>query len=212
MKKKDKNELKLILLTAIITSFLTIIGSYFLMYNQLSYEQQYWKERTKTERLIDLVDKQTELMNEVNEGILINETLVKNFKLLSAEYMANISLRYNGGKGGTESTNQNFKDKSLELHKQINSLAAKIQESELYFQPKVDSLLNPLNEALNENYQANLVLSSEIDYKDINSITKYFDRDFETVKTLTEKRFEIIQAMRDEIGEISTLIYEEKLK
>lgn len=212
MKKKTKNELKIIILTAIITSVLTVFGSYFLMYSQLSYEQNYWKERIKTEKLIELVDKQTIIMNEINEGILTNEALVKHFKILSAKYMSDLSLSYNGGNSLTEGSQQNFENKSLELHKQIMTLASKIQESELYFQEEVDSLLNPLSDALYKNYQANLVIGSDIDYKDINSIKKYFDWDFETIKVLKEKRMELIKAMRDEIGENSKLIYEQKLK
>ncbi|TDQ33390.1 hypothetical protein [Zeaxanthinibacter enoshimensis] len=212
MKKKTKNELKIIILTAIITSILTVLGSYFLMYSQLSYEQDYWKERIKTEKLIELVDKQTILMNEINEGILTNQTLVKHYKLLSAKYMSKLSLSYNRGKGLTEDFQQNFENKSLELHKQIMTLASKIQESELYFQGEVDSLLNPLSEALNKNYQTNLFTGSDIHNQDINSIEMYFDRDFETLKVLKEKRMELIKAMRDEIGENSKFIYEKKLK
>ncbi len=213
MKKKTKNELKIIILTAIITSILTVFGSYFLMYSQLSYEQDYWKERIKTEKLIELVDKQIIIMNEINEGVLTNEALVKHFKLISAKYMSDLSLSYNGGNGLTEDSKQNFENKSLELHKQIVTLASKIQESEFYFEEEVDSLLDPLLDALNKNYQTNLVIgSADIDVKDINSIKKYFDRDFETIKVLKEKRMELIKAMRDEISENSKLIYEQKLK
>jgi hypothetical protein len=211
MKKKDRRELKAIILTAIATAILTSAGSYFLMYSQLSYEQDYWKERTRTEQVLALLEKQTLLMNEINEGIMINETLVKNYKLHSAKFMSDMSLAYHSGESIPADDSFSIESRALELHQQIDRLAAKIQESELYFSAEVDSLLNPLSQALQANYNTNQVLIGELDYKDVESIKLYFQRDFETISELRDKRYAIYQAMRDEVGRVTSVIYEGQL-
>ncbi len=203
-----KKELKVVILTSFLTSILTVLGSYFLMYSQLSYEQNYWKERIKTEKGIELIDKQTALMIEVNERILSNAILVRDFKILLTKHISDLNLGFLD-----ESKSQYVLNKYFELQKQIIRLCSKMQESEFYFGSKVDSLLISLSEALDKNYNNNLILSStNLKSKDINLINKYFNQDFGTIKILTEKRFELIEAMRNEIGKNTTLIYEQELK
>ena len=68
MPKKDKKNLKKaksdtfkIVLTALLTSMFTGFVSYFLMFSQLKEEQNYWKTRTKAEKVSQLLEKQIEI-------------------------------------------------------------------------------------------------------------------------------------------------------
>ncbi|EAP87158.1 hypothetical protein [Croceibacter atlanticus] len=217
--KKDKKKLKKaksdtfkIVLTALLTSMFTGFVSYFLMFSQLKEEQNYWKTRTKAEKVSQLLEKQIEIFDNVNSGILLTEVLAKDFKLYSAKFMSTIELSLAGGKNSTNEESEILNNKAIEYHKQINQLATDIQMSEMYFGAKVDSLINPLSESLNSNYQNNLILGDTTRLKGYKNVTEYFKRDFNTTKELSENRLKILKAMRSEIDSTAEILYGDYLK
>jgi hypothetical protein len=196
-----------IISTSIVTALLTLVSSYYLMFSQLKEEQNYWITRTHVERVQELLDRRIKLFEELNSKILLNEVLSKDFKVFSAVYMANLELKMNYGGKLDNNMSTKFDVKALELHKGINELGAKIQMCELYFGAEVDSLLNPLSKAIGENYSRNLVLGDSIKLSDKTSVASYFDKDFETIKELTENRLSILKAMRAEIDTVNKTLF-----
>ena len=91
-------------------------------------------------------------------------------------------------------------------------MATDIQMSEMYFGAKVDSLINPLSESLNSNYQNNLILGDTTRLKGYKNVTEYFKRDFNTTKELSENRLKILKAMRSEIDSTAEILYGDYLK
>lgn len=213
MKKKRKlkkiwnKDLIKIFLTALITSILTLVSSYFLMFSQLEKEQEYWITRMKTERLQEMLDRQIKLYEEINNGVLSIEVLAKDFKISATDFIANVEMAVEFQDENIIKMNAFLTSKALGYHKQINSLASKLQMAEFYFGQEVDTLIKPLSDALERNYNTNLIIGDSENTKDLDSVIEYFKRDFNTIEELTEKRLEILKAMRNEMDLISKYLY-----
>ena len=210
--KKGKSDTFKIVLTALLTSLFTGFVSYLLIFSQLREEQNYWKTRTKAEKISQLLEKQIEIFDNVNSGILLTEVLAKDFKLYSAKFMSSIELSLASGKSLSNDESEILNNKAIEYHKQINQLATDLQMSEMYFGSDIDSLINPLSESLNSNYQNNLILGDTTRLTGYKNVMEYFKRDFNTTKELSENRLKILKAMRNEIDSTSGILYGNYLK
>jgi hypothetical protein len=76
--------MKEIIITAVITSFLTIVSSYFLMSSQFTAEQEYWLNRQNHERLEITLDKKIKLLESFNEDFLKLDVLTSKMKMTSS--------------------------------------------------------------------------------------------------------------------------------
>jgi hypothetical protein len=206
VKKIFKIGLLEIVLTALITSLLTFIGSYFVMSSQLSKEQEYWSDRMKKERIQDLMNRQLNLFEEVNSDILLSEVMVKDYKIELAKFYSLYELAKYSPKIAKEVNANDVYNKGVEYHKHLNKLGAKLQMVALYFNEKVNSLIVPLSKALEDNYRNNALRDSS-SQNQIGISKDYFNRDFETIKELSDNRINLIKAMRDNILELSNKLY-----
>ena len=206
----NKNEgigLLQIFLTALITSIFTLASSYFLMFSQLEKEQEYWMNRMRTERYQELMDRQINLLEEINSGLLQSEILVKDYKLESASFMSNLEFIKQNPGVKLDSDVEALAKKAFEYHLHLYKLASKLQMAELYFSNKVDSLIAPLGKALEENYNNELALKDSLAFSWEDPIKYFFNRDFETVQQLADVRIKLITAMREDIAKIANSIY-----
>ena len=194
-----------ILITAVLTSALTLGSSYFIMKSQLSEEQKYWSERFRTERAQDILNKKVSLLEELNAGILESEVLAKEIKLSFSSFNALIELCRVDPKCDINSVELN--KKVVTYHKHINRLAAKFQMVPVYFPNDIGLMVEPLSRALESNYEANAKTLIEFSVTDPKQTKDYFERDFSTVGELTEIRLKLIKKMMDDINTYAGNIY-----
>ena len=199
-----------IALTAVITSLLTLSTSYFIMSSQLSKEQDYWKSRKRIEGLQALSDRQIKLFEDINSQILLIEVLSKDFKLESAKFKANIELYKTSKNFKNKVDESSLENKAVEYHKQINLLGSKLQMATLFFGKEVDSLIIPLNQALELNYNNNLILNDSNKIQGLESTLDYFKHDFNTISLVSDNRLKFLGAMIKDINSVTTYLYKEK--
>jgi len=178
--KKNKSELKTIILTAIITAFLTVITQYFLQKSQLSNEQDYWKERYNIENVQNINTVRLKLIEEISDGILQLEILAKEIKI------QNVVVKYLPNKEELEE----LKLLTIKYHKDLYRITSKMEIASIYFDNDVDKKLLKLSTALTENYQNNYVKSSLSNIK-----IPELDLDFETIEKLPKIKKQTFEAM-----------------
>ena len=178
--KKNKSEIKTIILTAIITAFLTVLTQYFLQKSQLSNEQDYWKERYNIENVKNVNTVRLKLIEEISDGILQLEIQAKEIKIQSAV------VKYLPNKEELEE----LKQLSIKYHKDLYRITSKMEIASIYFDNDVDKNLLKLGNALTENYQNNYVNSSLSNIK-----IPEFDLDFETIEKLPKIKKQTFEAM-----------------
>lgn len=178
--KKDKSELKTIILTAIITAFLTVITQFFLQKNQLSNEQDYWKERYNIENVQSVNNVRLKLIEEISEGILQLEIQAKEIKIQS------VVVKYSLNKDDIEELRQLVTN----YHKDLYRISSKMEIASIYFDNEVDKKLLNLGKALTENFKNNYVKIATEEF----SIPE-FKLDFETIEKLPKIKKETFEAM-----------------
>nr|WP_320015681.1 hypothetical protein [uncultured Desulfobacter sp.] len=194
-----------ILITAVLTSVLTLGCSYFIMKSQLSEEQKYWSERFRTERAQDILNKKVTLLEELNSGILESEVLAKEIKLSFSSFNALMELCRVDPK--CDINNVEFNKKVVNYHKYINRLAAKFQMVPVYFPNDIALIVEPLSRAIELNYEANAKTLIDFSITDPKKTKDYFERDFNTVGELTKIRLKLIKKMLDDINTYAGTIY-----
>lgn len=187
--KKEKSEIKTIILTAIITAFLTVISQYFLQKIQLSNEHDYWKERYNIENVRNVNSARLKLIEEISDGILQLEVQAKEIKLQSAV------VKYLPNKDELEELNQ----LTLKYHQDLYRITSKMEIASIYFDNNVDNELLKLGKALSENYQNNYVKSPfaevslpefNLDFETIEKLPRIKKRTFELMLKNMDKDFE----------------------
>ena len=98
-----------------------------------------------------------------------------------------------------------------ELRKHAYLLSSKLQLAELYFGTNVDKLIEPLGRTIEKNYDNKLALKDQITNLDAAAIQQFIDRDYSTIPELTERRIEMLAAMRQEIDETNKYLYSQEL-
>ncbi|UTJ05545.1 hypothetical protein [Arcobacter roscoffensis] len=151
------------------------------------------------------MNRKVNLLEEINSGILVLEVLAKDYKLSQAELSANIDICKNNILDCNPKFNNNVLKKTFTYHKHMNLLSSKTQMLLLYFENSVVSLIPKLHKAIELNYNAKNVEKKES--KNDNKYTKYFNKDFNTIKDLSNARLEILKAMIDDIKKTSDLLY-----
>jgi hypothetical protein len=208
--RKDQSELLKIILTAVITTILTLCSSYFLLTRQFEKEQQYWVKRTKTERLQNLLDRQTQLFEEINSGILRSEVMAKDLKLYAVEF----TVRLKGEQQLQEMVNlassKEIEEKQVAYQNQLNELASKIQMAELYFGVGVDTLIRDLGNSFGKNFRHNLIFQDSFSSMSLSSALEFFKKDFETIDLLQQNRLKFLKAMRADMLVNSDQLNDEK--
>ncbi|HIJ80007.1 MAG: hypothetical protein OEY01_16055 [Desulfobulbaceae bacterium] len=194
-----------IILTALLTSTLTLGCSYFIMKSQLSDEQKYWSERFRTERAQDILNKKVTLLEELNAGILESEILAKEIKLSFSSFNALLETCRVDPECDLNSVQ--LDKKVVDYHKHINRLAAKFQMVPLYFSNDIALMVEPLSRAIESNYEANTKTLIEFSITDPKQTKDYFERDFNTVGELTKIRLILIKKMLDDINTYAGSIY-----
>lgn len=210
MDNKDKGEFSKIILTAIVTSALTLASSYFLLVKQYKTEEEYWSKRSRTERLQNLLNNQIKLFEEINSGILSTEVMAKELKLDAVEFTAMIKILQTDKETGNLITGKEFQEKQVAYHNKINELGAKLQMAELYFGNGIDTIIKDLGSSLEANYKHNLIFKDSLSTENLNSVLEYFKRDFETIEVLEKNRLKIIKAMRTDMLTVANEINEVK--
>jgi len=209
---KTTTGLKEIIITAFLTSLFTLTTSYFLIFNQLDMEHEYWQKRSQSERLTNLLDRRINLMASVNENILLYEILAENFKFHSIDFITNLKM-IEQEKPSNEllkdlySRRVIFQKKSDEIKKHVYILSSQLQMVETYFGNDVDELIQPLSDAIEKNYSNNLVLGAPISKLDASSLTELLKKDRRTIQILTTHRLRLITEMRAEIEVITKLLF-----
>lgn len=178
--KNDKSDLKTIILTAIITAFLTVITQYFLQKNQLSNEQDYWKERFNIENVQNINNVRLKLIEEISEGILQLEIQAKEIKIQSA------FVKYSPNNDNLEELRQ----LTIKYHKDLYRISSKMEMASIYFDNDVDKELLRLGNALTENYQNNYQKNSNLEVN-----IPEFNLDFETIEKLSKIKKETFEIM-----------------
>jgi len=201
-----KYNLSEIVLTAVITAILTSVSSFILTRSQLSQEQVYWEQRLQKERLVEMLDRQIALYEEINTGILNTESLARELKIRGSEFNVNISMA-RLGKQDIKEINTAFQEKAMEYHKHIYNFSGKLQLIPLYFSNRVDSLINPLRIALENNGNHNLSIG---DVVELDKIKEYLNKDYETIEELKDVRMKILKAMNEDMSLVTKTIFKKE--
>lgn len=178
--KKKNSNLKTIVLTAIITTFLTAITQYFLQKNHLSNEQDYWKKRYNIEEIKDVNTVRFNLIKEISEGILQLEIQAKEIKIQNA------FVKYSNSKEDIEQLSK----LTISYQKDLYRITSKMEIASIYFDKNVDKLLLKLGNALTENYEHNYVKNS-IEGPHLPE----FDLDFNTIEKLPKIKKQTFEEM-----------------
>ena len=184
-KKSNKSETGYgkIFLTALLTAILTSSTQYLLQSSKLLEEHDFWRKRYEIEKVDKVNSNRLLLLDDLNKELLQLEVKVKEIKIKAV--ISNYSITSEEIKELTELLVQYQEDFYL--------CAAKIQMASLYFGDEVDSLIPKLEQALQLNFQNNLLL------KDSGLKLPEYELDFETMDTLTTIRHSLAKAMINEI-------------
>ena len=204
-KKNEPTSWKEIIITAVLTSALTLGCSYFIMKSQLTEEQKYWLERFRTERAQIILNKKVQLLEQLNEGILESEVLAKELKLSFSSFHARMELSRVDPDCNLDDIH--LEKKIVDYHKHISRLAAKFQMVPVYFPNNVANLVEPLNRAIELNYKDNEKTLIQFSTSDPKQTEDYFKRNFDTVRELTEARKILIKKMLEDINTFASEIY-----
>lgn len=139
----NKENLKTIILTAIITTILTVITQYFLQRNQLANEQDYWKKRFNIENANNVNNLRIKYIEEISSSIYQLEIQVKEIKILKD--IVEVSK-----------SDDDYKELNkllMQYHKELYALASKMEIASLYFDEDVKSELDKLGKAITKNFQ-----------------------------------------------------------
>ncbi|AKU54695.1 hypothetical protein CGH43_24475 [Vibrio parahaemolyticus] len=194
--------IKDILITAVITSLLSVSGSYWLVSKQLEAEQGYWIKREKIERIEKTYEKQVSIMENVNYGILTVSELLRNANISSAAFNAQIEMCKIYPKSKCDLDAERTNIKYSEYFKEANRLNTQLQIAEWYFGNEVRESIKLLDSALKRNYQHKR--TPEI----INEPMDYFKVDFNSISEIEEQRAELINLMRKDISESAKFLIE----
>ncbi|PKB15212.1 hypothetical protein [Flavobacterium sp. 5] len=178
--KKENSNLKTIILTAVITTFLTAITQFFLEKNHLSNEQDYWKKRYNIEQVKDVNNVRFNLIKEISEGILQLEFQAKEIKIQNA------FVKYSNSKEEIEKLSK----LTINYQKDLYRITSKMEIASIYFDKDVDKLLSNLGNALTENYEHNYIKSS-IQGPHLPE----FDLDFNTIEKLPKIKKQAFEEM-----------------
>ncbi|MCF8337923.1 MAG: hypothetical protein K9I74_08065 [Bacteroidales bacterium] len=207
-KQKETKRFSLteIILTAIITALLTSISSFFLTKSKLKQEQNYWQKRLVTERLVKIHDRQISLYEEINTGILETEALARELKLMASQYNVYASIATLGSDNykNFKAFHNDFMEKKFEYIKYIHSFSGKIQLIPMYFTTRVDTLIEPLRVALQNNIAKQLSIGEKVE---LDSISEIYNNDYETIKELTDTRINILKTMNEDMHEVSKTLF-----
>jgi hypothetical protein len=177
---KDKSDLKIIIITSIITTLLSTIAQYALQKNQLSNEQSYWTKRYNIENLQRTNDVRMKIIEDLSSEILQLEVQAKEIKLQS------VVVQYEKNEQNLEE----LKQLVIKYHKDLYKVSSKIEIASVYFDNNVDINLQKLGKALADNYQNNYIKESTSDTSLIE-----FNRDFETIEKLSKVKKETFENM-----------------
>jgi len=196
--EKTKIGLLEIFVTALITSILSLGGSYLLTKNQLSEEHKYWEKRTYLEHIDKLIEKKTKLYEEINRQILSLEVTAKDYKLLYAELSLTMHLCKTTPTTCEDLTEVNKKifQKKSEFQQDLNILVSKLQSLSFLFGHKVESLATPLLEAIS----LNSVAKDEPSDLNTTEYENFYNKNFETIQEVKNAREKLLNAMSDEIN------------
>lgn len=175
-----KSNFKTIVITSIITAFLTGISQFFLQKKQLSDEQDYWKKRYNIETVKAFNENRFRIIEELSSEILQLEVQAKEIKIQSAV------LKYSKDIKSLDE----MKELVKKYHKDLYRTAAKMEIASIYFDKEVDDKLIKLSDALTENYNNNYV-----DFHSSNIDIPEFNLDFETIKKVPKTKKEVFEAM-----------------
>lgn len=198
-----------IIITAIITSMLTLVCSYVMMKKQLSEEQNYWSQRFRTERAQDILNKKISLFQDINSDILESEVLAKETKLALSSLYAEIESCKNGI-GDCDYKKIEIEKKVSDYHKHINRIAAKIQMISVYYPHNIELIVEPLSLAIQENYQSHLMELTKKPKTESHKVEDYFQGSFDTINKLTEIRLKLLREMLNDINSYAKDIYIDK--
>lgn len=139
----NKENLKTIILTAIITTILTVLTQYFLQKNQLANEQDYWKKRFNIENANNINNLRIKYIEEISSSIYQLEIQVKEIKILKD------IVEYSKSDEDYKKLNKLL----VQYHKDLYALASKMEMASLYFDEDVKSELDKLGKAVTKNFQ-----------------------------------------------------------
>jgi hypothetical protein len=186
--------------TAILTAILTLVSSWFLLYRQLSKEQEYWTKRAKIERLQNLSATQIKLFEEINKMILDCELLAKEVKLDQVEF----ATRLTGPKSIRESkdliTGKQLQEKIIGYHHRLYELGSKLQMAGIYFGNAVDKPIKELGKALEKNYMNNSIMNVPIEKQTLVDVLEYYKKDFGPMEILEKNRTVLLDSMSRQIA------------
>ncbi|EIJ0985503.1 TPA: hypothetical protein I7701_22990 [Vibrio vulnificus] len=201
-KSSNSTSVKDILITAMITSVLSVSGSYWLMSKQLEAEQDYWIKREKIERVEKIYEKQVSIMEKVNLGILSVSELLRNANISSAAFNAQVELCKTYPESKCDLNAEKINIKYSEYFKEENHLYTQLQMADWYFGNEVRESIKLLDSALKKNYQ------HERTPEVINEATDYFKVDFNSISELEDQRAELLNSMRKDMSENAKFLSE----
>lgn len=191
-----------ILITALLTSILSVSGSYWLMSKQLEAEQDYWIKREKVERVEKTYEKQVSVMEKVNLGILTVSDSLREANVFSAAFNAQVEMCKAYPKSKCDLDAEKTTIKYSEYFKEVNKLYTQLQMADWYFGDDVRESIKLLDVALKKNYQLDRTPDT------INDPTDYFKVDFNAITELEEQRAELLNLMRRDISQNARFLIE----
>lgn len=196
----NKNEVFKIIITAVVTSVLTLLSSWFILFKQQNNEQKYWLMRSRNERLQKLSDQQIKLFEETNNDILTAELMSKDLKLSTIEFTAKLY----GSKSIRESkeliSGNQLKEKAIAYNKLTNKLGSDFQMCAIYFGSAVNKPIKEVSEAIAKNYNNNSILGEPVEKQSLSSVLNYFTKDMGTIELLEKNRICLLDSMQRQIA------------
>ncbi len=190
-----------IIVTAVLTSILTVAGSYFVMQKQLTAEQDYWLSRQHLERAESRVNKQMELLESFNDIFLNLDLQTNNVLMQAAKLKAEIHLCKHALLIGAKeykckaSTDEYFPHRNRYLQ-QVHKLSVLMQMLPLYFSDDVVSYVDTVNQLVSDNHSR---LEKIMAQESATDTGQYFQHNMDTPEEYMNVRKQIISAMIKEI-------------
>lgn len=204
--------MKEIIFTAVLSSLLTVSGSFFLMKSQLTSEQDYWLDRQKHDREAKALDNKVKLLESFNDSFLKLNVLTTKTKIALSTFQANLhiceeAIKLEAKDFKCEAKAEDYLKLIFEYREQSHKLSVVLQMLPIYFGEEVSSLIVPLNDLINSNYQKITHSQTEDKNKQELELSDYYKREFSSIPGFMDARNNLIKAMLNDISNTKSKLF-----
>ncbi|CAH6902230.1 conserved hypothetical protein [Vibrio chagasii] len=198
-----------IIVTAVLTSVLTIAGSYFVMKTQLTAEQDYWLNRQKLERAELKVNKQIEMLESFNDLVLNFDLQTNNVLMNAAKFKAELHLckqaaLIDAKEFECKASTEIYAPHRNQYLQQAYKLSVLMQMLPLYFSDEVVSHVGAVNKLIADNHRR---LEEIMMLESVSDSSQYFQYNMDTPEGYMKVREQVISAMLKEIHALEKQLY-----